>query len=370
MLNTAQNYSEVTKMVRTALSANDQLSVRRYPRQVGAGQRDDAHLKGFTLVELLVVIAIIGILVALLLPAVQSAREAARRMQCVNNLRQFGIGMHNYHDSNKSLPPGGIAWGMPEKMRTFVVELWPYMEMNTLSDQYDFNKNWWEPPNGIINDARGVVANQQSLYYCPSDRGNAMVSVPNDIFRSRGNYVVNVGNTTPVASSDSGGGRRGESPGAAIVEDSSAPFKQVVTWWTGPHAAKKPAKISQITDGTSHTMMMSELLVPLGDSSVDMRGDFFSTDAGGYLFTTINTPNSSVPDVCGWNWCESLPEYNLPCTATGDINRITMAPRSRHPGGVNVLMCDSSVQFMLDDVSVATFKALGSSQGGEVIEQE
>lgn len=316
--------------------------------------------------ELLVVIAIIGILVSLLLPAVQAAREAARRMQCINNLKQYGLAMHTFHDANKRLPAGAIAWGMPEKMKTFVVDLWPYLEEGALAEQYDSDKQWWEPPNGIINDARGVVANRISLYYCPSDRLNAMVTVPGDIFRARANYVVNVGNTTPVSTTSSGGGdRRGEPSGNTVAEDNSAPFKQVVTWWSGPHTANKATRMAQITDGTSNTMMMSELLFPLQDASVDMRGDVFSTDAGGYLYTTINTPNSSVPDVCGWNWCESLPEQNLPCTATGDFSRVTMAPRSRHPGGVSVLMCDGSVHFMTDSVSLATFKALGSSQGGE-----
>src|SRR4051812_27790865 len=115
--------------------------------------------RGFTLVELLVVIAIIGVLVALLLPAVQSARESARRMQCSNNIRQIGLALHNFHDTNQCLPPGGVAtatgptvahtkFSIPiNVIRGWGVFIYPYMEQKSLSDQYNWNKNWHDISN-------------------------------------------------------------------------------------------------------------------------------------------------------------------------------------------------------------------------------
>lgn len=304
--------------------------------------------KGFTLVELLVVIAIIGVLVGLLLPAVQAAREAARRMQCVNNLKQYGLAMNNYESAHGTLPPGGIHWGQREKMRTFVVYIWPYMEMTAQKEAYQDNRNWWESPNSEFNTLASPLGATNTLYYCPSDRSNAFFTVPGDLFRARGNYVVNSGNSAAPAG----------------TPDNSAPFKAIGA--LAPLSAESPTKLSQITDGTSNTLMMSEVLFPESDSDGDMRGDFFSVDAGGYLFTTNNTPNTSVPDRCGWNFCVSRPELNMPCTATANFQTITMAPRSRHAGGVNAAMVDGSVDFLSDDIDLAMFRAMGTSDGGDL----
>jgi prepilin-type N-terminal cleavage/methylation domain-containing protein len=126
----------------------------------------------FTLVELLVVIAIIGILIALLLPAVQAARESARRTQCTNNLKQWGLAMHNYHDSYNTLPYGTISDGKtattgPDR-KTFVIGSWPFLEGQTVANLYNRNVPFWDVKN------RQAVTAQLPLYYCPTDRGPSM----------------------------------------------------------------------------------------------------------------------------------------------------------------------------------------------------
>lgn len=306
---------------------------------------------GFTLVELLVVIAIIGILIGMLLPAVQQVREAARRSKCLNNLKQYALAMHNHHDSRQKFPAGALPWGSPSgPMRTYIVDLWPYMEQNNLYDLYNTDDHWWAAPNSIQNSEDGVTCSSVELYYCPSDRTGALCTVQNDVWRSRGNYVVNAGDTTAAV-------------GTAA---NTAPFKLVDTYFDGRLQARKATNMSDIFDGTSNTMLMSESVLPLNDTDADARGDFFSVDAGAWAFMTTNTPNSSVPDACGWNWCINLPELNLPCTAAANFESIVNSPRSRHPGGVNVAMVDGSVRFLADNIDVSTFRAMGTTEGEEV----
>jgi len=125
--------------------------------------RPSSKRRAFTLVELLVVIAIIGILIALLLPAVQAAREAARRSQCTNNLKQYGLGFHNYHDTMKALPMA--ATNSPR--HTFQVALWPYMEQSALYSAYDQRQPFYVSPNTITSTLNGPVGKSIAYYfYC------------------------------------------------------------------------------------------------------------------------------------------------------------------------------------------------------------
>ncbi len=122
---------------------------------------------GFTLIELLVVIAIIGVLIALLLPAVQKVREAANRAKCTNNLKQWTLAMHLHHDGHGTLP-----YAKKNNPRTtWVVQLWPYIEQDNLYRQYDFRVGFWEPPNCLAYATDGPVARPVPIYLCPSDRG-------------------------------------------------------------------------------------------------------------------------------------------------------------------------------------------------------
>src|SRR3954468_859489 len=159
------------------------------------------HRSAFTLIELLVVIAIIAVLISLLLPAVQSAREAARRSQCVNNMKQLGLAMHNYHDTVGTFPigamgvrslasggryPDGTAVGSAR--RTWVPMLLPYIEQGTMANAYNFSINF--------NDVRNTTVELSvvSVFSCPTDPNYG--SIEQSPGRRQGNYLVNWGNTT------------------------------------------------------------------------------------------------------------------------------------------------------------------------------
>ncbi len=296
----------------------------------------------FTLVELLVVIAIIGILIALLLPAVQAARESARRTQCTNNLKQWGLAMHHYHGNYNSLPYGTISDGStgttgPDR-KTFVIALWPFLEGQNVANLYDRNTPFWDAKN------RPAVTTQLPYYYCPSDRGPAMWR--GDMYtRARGNYVVNFGNSNFFQNQVVAGNRY-----------VPAPFGDF------PQGKHPPAPFSQMTDGLSNTMLMSEIILTLTDEDYDLRGDFINNHPGGCVYMTVNTPNSGVDQ----QLCEGpTPNYPAPCQdSPGDAIR---SARSLHTGGVVVLLGDGSVRFVANLVALDFWRALGSMSGGETI---
>lgn len=312
-----------------------------------------ARRRGFTLVELLVVIAIIGILVALLLPAIQAAREAARRTQCVNLLRQWGLSMQTYHDVHKQLPfgcTGCIGVECEDVIRqTFVVRLWPYIEETSLAELNDLNVDFDEPPFTILGTFDGLGAKYVAMYYCPSDVGVGVDQTFGTFQRRRGNYVVNWGNATF-------GGPFNE---AAL--EGFAPFSHV----EGRPKSPRKVEFSAITDGISQTLMMSEYLKAHSPEDNDWRGDILNNE-GVFRFHTIQTPNSSVPDVIANGWFQETGDPLMPAVGN-NIRRQQNAARSRHPGGVNALMCDGSVDFRTNETAVNLWQALGTMNGEEVI---
>jgi prepilin-type N-terminal cleavage/methylation domain-containing protein/prepilin-type processing-associated H-X9-DG protein len=326
---------------------------------------------GFTLIELLVVIAIIAVLIALLLPAVQAAREAARRIQCTNNVKQIGLGMHNYESSNGSLPPGckGGQWG------TWLLFSLPYVEQQSLYNAWNFMGNSEIPAAASLFSYQGagnitVTTTRVSAYYCPSDGGNtALQGLATLGPITSQNYVVNFGNVDTLQ----------QSPitvnGTTYVFLGS-PFGDIgapdvlSAAFAGQGTPTPTTRFAAITDGLSNTLMTSESVVgqPNG-TKYDLRG--YSWWSWSAMFSGILVPNSTLPDsMQSASYCNYPFNNNPPCmTASGNFAMYNGA-RSRHPGGVNAGMCDGSVKFFKNSINPASWSGLCSTQGGEVISSD
>jgi prepilin-type N-terminal cleavage/methylation domain-containing protein/prepilin-type processing-associated H-X9-DG protein len=318
----------------------------------------------FTLVELLVVIAIIGVLVALLLPAVQAAREAARRSQCQNNLKQVALAIHNYEDTFKTLPGGvgrwGCCWG------TWQVRVLPYMEQKNLSDNY-VNSDGHDgtgPRYGQGQNVQRVTSVRIKSLTCPSDVPNAPIGTPRITSH---NYGVNFGNTSfyqaPIVRAGVtllfGGAPFNAYTGGLNFGDDGPSTAAIAA--TFPRIYGTPVRLAEITDGTSNTLLMAEVVQGRVN---DLRG--FSWWGGASGFVTYLTPNSTEPDVCTGGICNLTDRNNPPCTTTSTTTRPRMmGTRSRHPTGVQVSYCDGHVGFITNNINYNTWQAVGTSLAGE-----
>jgi len=338
--------------------------------------------RGFTLVELLVVIAIIGVMVGLLLPAVQAAREAARRMSCSNNLKQLGLAMHNYHDTYNKLPAfvyrsgqGADYW----QGYSAFTQILPNIEQQSLYDQIktgsrDFFDFWHVA--GLNNALESGRRTRVAAFLCPSD-----IAFPGGATgRDNGsgcNYGVSFGSTIAWANFQQQNGMfRGNSSTTVRAE----------------------LKFADVTDGLSNTLMVSEHLVGDGDGGRLMNGKSSEPRLGTGFTGAVEFPTQAEIDTFGTtclgitghnssngqHWIAPLPSqtalntvatpnWRFPsCQTSGsgfasDRDGVYVA-RSRHPGGVQCTVGDASVRFVTESVDLITWQSFGARNDGRTFE--
>ena len=314
----------------------------------------------FTLIELLVVIAIIAILIGLLLPAVQKVREAAARAKCQNNLKQLGLALQNYHDTNSKFPPGTMV------ETNFTPPEWPYL----LHYMYPFFEqsayytaigagNWLNVQPWVNPGPWAPVLNLPiSPLLCPSDTGtptstHAGASAP----LARSNYLGFFSGTQ-----DSHNWQPNAYP--------TSPINQRALCTMG---ASRASKMASVTDGTSNSLAIGEYIGGINQS--DSRGWFYSNRAGNQFLYATFTPNATNPDVLidYQDYCSSgynQPAQNQPCTVddgNGFGGNNYVISRSHHTGGVNGVFCDGHVAFITNSIPLSTWQALVWIADGQVI---
>lgn len=363
--------------------------------------------RAFTLVELLVVIAIIGVLVALLLPAIQAAREAARRTKCVNNLRNLGLAVHNYASAQETMPPADVRRGnlslspssrSVKSVLSWVTLLMPFIEEAGVSSATD----WKVPHLGRFNQGDKAHHITLSLFTCPSEINQPVdIGIVNDFYGARGNYVANSGRgfyyaqdlspsealrgwEAEVASNSSANPLlvRGNHNDAAVHMTSlgafvvaglpSGPGQSDFTPVTGDISGRR---FAQFTDGTSNTAAICELRLTPGR---DTRGAMHFGPAALYMHDWppnmplgARNPFNPAWKIEDWTrYCDrNEAKETSPCrgTSAGNWSGVwQQLARSYHPGGVNLAMADGATRFVNDTIDRDVWHALATPDGEEL----
>jgi prepilin-type N-terminal cleavage/methylation domain-containing protein/prepilin-type processing-associated H-X9-DG protein len=340
--------------------------------------------EGFTLIELLVVIAIISVLIALLLPAVQGAREASRRIQCANNLKQIGLALHNYVAVFDTFPPGRVRLRVDFEGRCFstFAQILPQLEQIATFNSINFALNSDDENDIDLGSGQNATVryNVVSVFNCPSDLDQKVWGQ-----RAPTNYLVNTGTTYPIS-----------------------PFCQSKLPITGIFFDNSSVRLCDIPDGTSQTIAVSETVKSEngGPETLDWDGRTLTT---GFLMTRGATNNGGGPELMSYNdqctgsglmmlnlrgssWILGVPAvtmYNhdrapndlrMDCIGglthsrceidTLDASSLSVSARSRHPGGVNALVADGSVRFVKSSINLTPWRAIGSRNGREVVSSD
>lgn len=344
---------------------------------------------GFTLVELLVVIAIIGMLVALLMPAVQMAREAARRSSCTNNLKQLGTAMHTFHNANDRLPYREFkapANANAYPAGTYVsfsahAQILPYIEQQNVADLIQWDYKYDDPKNAL------AMNSYIPTFLCPSDNNTMPTTLG-----AANNYFINGGTSI----NNGAVGSSGDNPAGTLTTIPDGPFMPNPYYVYSAGTTLPPnsaVNFKDIKDGLTNTVMMSEKI--LGDGSQTIatkKSDTFKP--GVYPLTPdearteclkmvdpTNNPQTwtdlskqGVSNVgAPWmqmyhsvTWYQHVLRPNEP-SCMWPSGRISTTAGSYHGDGVNVLMCDSSVRFVNQNIDIAIWRALGTKYGKETI---
>jgi len=323
--------------------------------------RRGPRTRGFTLIELLVVIAIIAVLIALLLPAVQQAREAARRSQCKNNLKQIGIAVQSYHDTHNCFPPGGITAGAccsTLSNTTWTIAILPYMDQANLYNMYNQNRTNEDASNQAVREKTVPT------YLCPSDVFSVGLVIPDSgpgnsagLRYAAGSYRTVSGMTdhnpaTLYWDSDDGAGLKNQNLRGMMHATGSKGLKT--------------ESFKNVTDGTSNTILVGEYAT----ATKPERRTFWA-----YTYTSYN--ESTVCPICGnktlipdYNKCGSIPNPAAPAGSVADTDNFNPCKRawgSMHVGGLHFVLGDGSVRFISNNINMNVLGSLASIANAEVI---